>query len=183
MSKELGNSRKYPYPTMDGFQVLTPPSLRKFQNVLPPMPSEFHNREPPHPLQNFRCFLEVYFRLSNANMNKRTWIYASSRLWSSGARRQAFSDRRPGCANFFLSPNLAIKIKTTCGNFTPLCFLVLFWHLQSKIAQIQTVKIFRRSNIPLSLVASFYKSCSVHEKCSQPICLMQCTWNVSLLSE
>ena len=45
----MGNSRKYPYPTTDGFQVLTPPSLRKFQNALPPMPSEFHNREPPSP--------------------------------------------------------------------------------------------------------------------------------------
>ena len=43
---------------------------------------------------------------------------------------------------------------------------MLFWRLQSKITQIQTVKIFRRSNIPSSLVASFYMSCSVHEKCS-----------------
>ena len=43
---------------------------------------------------------------------------------------------------------------------------MLFWRLQSKIAQIQTVKIFRRSNIPSSRVASFYASCSVHEKCS-----------------
>ena len=32
----LGNSRKYPYPTTDGFHVLTPPCLRKFQNALPP---------------------------------------------------------------------------------------------------------------------------------------------------
>ena len=31
----LGNSRKYPYPTTDGFHVLTPPCLRKFQNALP----------------------------------------------------------------------------------------------------------------------------------------------------
>ena len=49
----MGNSRKYPYPTTDGFHVLTPPCLRKFQNALPPMPSEFHNHEPP-PLQNVR---------------------------------------------------------------------------------------------------------------------------------
>ena len=33
---EMGNSRKYPYPTTDGFHVLTPPCLRKFQNALPP---------------------------------------------------------------------------------------------------------------------------------------------------
>ena len=32
-----------------------------------------------------------------------------------------------GCANSFLSLNLAINIlNTTYGNFTPLCFLVLF---------------------------------------------------------
>ena len=39
----MGNSRKYSYPAMDGFHVLTPPCLRKFQNALPPMPSEFHS--------------------------------------------------------------------------------------------------------------------------------------------
>ena len=94
----LGNSRKYPYPTTDGFHVSTPPCLRKFQNVLPPpppMPSEFHNREPPLPFR-ISVFLEVHFRLSNAYMNKRTWIYASSRLWSSGPRWQAllFSDKK-----------------------------------------------------------------------------------------
>ena len=61
---------------------------------------------------------------------------------------------------------MAIKINTTNGNFTPLCFLVLFRRLQSKIAQIQTVKIFWPSNIPSNRVASFYTSCSVHEKCS-----------------
>ena len=43
---------------------------------------------------------------------------------------------------------------------------MLFRRLQSKIAQIQTVKIFWPSNIPSSHVASFYTSCSVHEKCS-----------------
>ena len=73
------------------------------------------------------------------------------------------------CANSFLSLNLAITINTTYGNFN-LCFLVLFSRLQSKIAQIQTVQIFRRSNILSSLqyflVASFYTLCSVHEKCT-----------------
>ena len=66
-----------------------------------------------------------------------------------------FSDKKtyrewPGCANSFLSLNLAIKINTTYGDF-PLCFLVLFWRVQRKIAQIQTVKIFLRSKIPLSV--------------------------------
>ena len=107
-------------------------------------------------------------------MNKWTWIYASSRLWSSGARHQTllFSDKKnlllvARLCKLLLSLNLAIKINTTYGNFTTLCFLVLFWRLQSKVAQIQTVKIFRQSNIPLSLrsflVASFYTSCSVHD--------------------
>ena len=154
----------------------------------PPMPSEFHNREPPPPVQNFRFFLEVDFRLSNGSMNKRTWIYASSRLWSSGARRQAllFSDKEnlmlvaSWVCKLFLSLNLAIKINTTYGSFTPLCFLVLFWCLQSKITQIQTVKIFWRAKycwvfdfsslrpfichvVCTKSVLNPYASCSVHE--------------------
>ena len=32
----MGDSRKYPYHTTDGFHVLNPPCLRKFQNALPP---------------------------------------------------------------------------------------------------------------------------------------------------
>ena len=92
----LGNSRKYPYPTTDGFHVLTPPCLRKFQNALPPMPSEFHNRGPPLPFRISSFSGKYIFDLSNAYMNKRTWINASSGLWSSGARRQAllFSDKK-----------------------------------------------------------------------------------------
>ena len=86
------------------------------------------------------------------------------KLYSSVTRKTY--RQQPGCANFFLGPNLAIKINTTNGNFTPLCFLVLFRRLQSKIAQIQTVKIFWPSNIPSSRVASFCMSCSVHEKYS-----------------
>ena len=35
----LGNSRKYPYHTTDGFHILTPPCFQNFQNALsPPMP-------------------------------------------------------------------------------------------------------------------------------------------------
>ena len=96
------------------------------------------------------------------------------KLYSSATRKTYRS--WPGCENFFLSPNLAIIINTIYGSFTPLCFLMLFWRLQSRIAQIQTVKIFQRSNFPSSLVASFIRhvvctksvlnpnaSCSVHE--------------------
>ena len=91
---QMGRSRNYPYPTTDGFHVLTPPCLR---NALPPPPCPQNSiiMNPP-PLQNFRFFLEVHFRLGNAYMNKRTWIYASSRLRSRGARWQAllFSDKK-----------------------------------------------------------------------------------------
>ena len=66
------------------------------------------------------------------------------KLYSSATRKTY--RRWPGCANSFLSLNLAIKKNTTYGNFTPLCFLVLFCRLQSKIARIQTVKTFRRAN-------------------------------------
>ena len=75
---QMGNSRKYPYPTTDGFHVLTPPCLRKFQNALPPppppplMPSEFHNREPPLPFRISGFSGKYIFDFSNAYMNKRT---------------------------------------------------------------------------------------------------------------
>ena len=55
----------------------------------PPCPQNSIIVSPPLPFR-ISVFLEVHFQLSNAYMNKRTWIYASSRLWSSGARRQAF---------------------------------------------------------------------------------------------
>ena len=100
------------------------------------------------------------------------------KLYSSATRKTY--RQWPGCANSFLSLNLAMKINTTYGNFTPLCFLVLFCRLQSKIAQIQTVKTFRRANtvkssifprcVPFTChvvctksVLNLYASCSVHE--------------------
>ena len=78
---KMGNSRKYPYPTMDGFHVLTPPCLRKFQNALspPPCPQNSLIVNPPSTSEFLFC-LEVHFWLSNSSMNKWTWIYASSRL-------------------------------------------------------------------------------------------------------
>ena len=122
-------------------KCITPPCPQNSIIVNLPSPSEFLS------------FLEVHFRLSNASIKKRTWIYASSRLWFSSARRQAllFSNKKnlllwPGCANSFLTLNLAIKRNTTYGSVTPLCVLVLFWCFQSKIAQIQTVKIFWWAN-------------------------------------
>ena len=72
-----------------------PPLVFGMHYPPPPCPQNSIIMNPP-PLQNFRFFLEVHFRLGNAYMNKRTWIYASSRLRSGGARWQGllFSDKK-----------------------------------------------------------------------------------------
>ena len=134
----------------------------------PPCPQNSIIVNLPSPSE-FLSFLEVHFRLSNASTKKRTWIYASSRLWFSSARRQAllFSNKKnlllwPGCANSFLTLNLAIKRNTTYGSVTPLCVLVLFWCFQSKIAQIQTVKIFWWANtVEPSIFRRYIRLCHV----------------------
>ena len=62
----LGNSRKYPYPTTDGFHFLTPPCLRKFQNALPPPPPYPQNSiivNPPSPSE-FPGFFKYIFDLA-----------------------------------------------------------------------------------------------------------------------
>ena len=47
----MGDSRKYPYHTMDSFHSLTTPSRQNFQNVLSPDASGFPvQRPPPTPL-------------------------------------------------------------------------------------------------------------------------------------
>ena len=48
----MGDSRKYPYHTMDSFHSLTTPSRQNFQNVLSPDASGFPVKSPPppHPL-------------------------------------------------------------------------------------------------------------------------------------
>ena len=138
----MGKSRKYPYPTTEGFHVLIPPPLpSEIPKCVtpPPCPQNSIIMNPLSPSEFPFFFLEVHFRLSNAYRNKWTWIYASSRLRSIGARWQAllFSDKTRLCKLLFKS-EFGYKINTTYGNFTPLCFLVLFWRLQSKIVQIQT---------------------------------------------
>ena len=52
----MGDSRKYPYHTMDGFHILTPPAFRISKMCYPPMPSDFHNRKLPFPF-GFSTFL------------------------------------------------------------------------------------------------------------------------------
>ena len=74
----LGNSRKYPYPTTDGFHVLTPPYLRKSQNAFsPPMPSEFHNREPPLPFRISVIFCISYERKHLSDLSMLVFCFRS----------------------------------------------------------------------------------------------------------
>ena len=128
----LGNSRKYPYPTTDGFHVLTPLAFgNSRKRYPPPMPSEFHNREPPLPFGIYGVFLEVHFRLGNVYMNKRRWIYASPRLWSSGARRQAllFSDKKnllTACGQAFFKSKFGYKKTPVTVIFLLFVFLCCF---------------------------------------------------------
>ena len=63
-------------------KCVTPPCPQNSTIVNPPCPSEFP------------FFFKIHFWLSNAYMNKRTWIYASLRLWSSSTRRQALLQRQ-----------------------------------------------------------------------------------------
>ena len=184
----MGNSRKYPYPTTDGFHVLTPPLAfgNSKMHYPPPIPSEFHNREPPPlPFRISVFFWKYIFDLATALWTNEhefmppqgcTLAVSGDKLYSSATRKT--NCQWLGCANSFL--NLAIKINTTYGNFTPLCFLVLFWRLQSKIAQIQTVKTFRQANtfkssiflrcvpfichvVCMKSVLNLYASCNVHK--------------------
>ena len=89
-----GQFQKISIPNNGRLPCFNPPPPLAFRNSK--MPQNSITVNPPPPLQNFMVFLEVHFWLSNAYMNKRTWIYASSRLWSSSAWRQAllFSDKK-----------------------------------------------------------------------------------------
>ena len=54
---QLGDSRKYPYHTTDGFHILTPLAFRISKMRYPPMPSDFHNRKLPPPVRIFHFFV------------------------------------------------------------------------------------------------------------------------------
>ena len=114
-----------------------PPCLQKFQNALPPpMPSKFHNREPPLPFRISVFVLKYIFDLASALRTNECEFMPpqdcdlaapGDKLYSSATS----NDKKnlmlvAGYANSFLSLNLAIKINTTYGSFTPLCFLVFF---------------------------------------------------------
>ena len=94
------NSKYLQFHLIRQFQKISIPNHRQLPCSPPPsLPSEILEcATPQHPLRfiilnppifGISAFLEVHFQLGNAYMNKRTWIYASSRLWSSAARLQA----------------------------------------------------------------------------------------------
>ncbi len=56
----MGNFRKYPYTTTDGFNILTPPCLRKFQNALPPHALGIPLSLTPPPVRIFPFFFKSF---------------------------------------------------------------------------------------------------------------------------
>ena len=58
---EMGDSRKYPYPTTGGMSILTPLCPRKFQNPHPPMHAlPIPKSLTPPPLWNFPFFFRPF---------------------------------------------------------------------------------------------------------------------------
>ena len=95
ISSTLGNSRKYPYPTTASFIVLTPAlPLEILECVTSPSPQ---NSIIVNPLPfGISAFFGSTFLTWQRLYEQRTWIYASSMLWSDGARWQAllFSNKK-----------------------------------------------------------------------------------------
>ena len=56
---EMGDSRKYPYPTMGGMSILTPPCRRKFQNAYPPLALRIPKSLTPPLLRNFPLLFQT----------------------------------------------------------------------------------------------------------------------------
>ena len=151
----LGNSRKYPYPTTDGFHVLTPLAFgnSRMRYPLPPCPQNSLIVRPRYP-SGFPEFFWRYIFDSATFIwtNKHEFmppqgcdlVAPGDKLYSSATRKTYRLRMARLCCL-----NLAIK-NTSYGNFPPLCFLVLFWRSQSKIAQ-KTVKIFARNTVEPSI--------------------------------
>ena len=56
---EMGDSRKYPYPTTGGMSILTPPCPRKFQNAYPPLALRIPKSLTPPLLRNFPLLFQT----------------------------------------------------------------------------------------------------------------------------
>ena len=125
-----GQFQKISIPNHGRLPGFSPLAFGNSRMRYPPMPSEFHNREPPYPSEFPGVFLEVHFRLGNVYMNKRTWIYASPRLWSSGARWQAllFSDKKnlPTACGQAVQPFFKSKFGYKNTPFTVIFLLFVF---------------------------------------------------------
>jgi len=74
MKLVLGDSRKHPYHTTDGFHILTPPTFGISKMRYPPMPSDFHNCKPPLPF-GFSIFLSNLLELSEGFANMPNLAY------------------------------------------------------------------------------------------------------------
>ena len=97
-----GQFQKISIPNHGRLPCFNPPLPSEIPKcATPPMPSEFHSREPPPPLQNFRFFLEVHFRLSNAYKNEHEFMppqgcdlaAPGDKLYSSVTRKTYASDQ------------------------------------------------------------------------------------------
>ena len=56
---EMGDSRKYPYPTTGGMSILTPPCPWKFQNAYPPLALRIPKSLTPPLLRNFPLLFQT----------------------------------------------------------------------------------------------------------------------------
>ena len=116
----MGNSRKYPYTTMDGFNILTPPCLRKFQNVLPPHALRIPKSLIPPSPRNFHFSVKP-FGIRNVFTKRPTWVilrqtvsHHSTFVWKKLEKKNDFC--LPLCNSynlqkFYIAPNCYKTLK------------------------------------------------------------------------
>ena len=134
----MGNSRKYPYPTTDGFHVLTPPCLQKSQNASPPCPqNSIIMNPPPLPFGISAFFWKYIFDLATPIWTNEHELMPpqgcdlaapGDKLYSS-ATRKTYCEW-PGCANSFLSLNFVYLRTTKVHNNSIFKELTLLFLLQ-----------------------------------------------------
>ena len=119
-SCRMGNSRKYPYTTTDGFNILTPPCLRKFQNALPPpCPQNSIIVNPPSPSE-FPFFPQTLRNYQMCSQNAQLGLFYVNRfhitplLWEKIGKKKDFC--LPLCNSynlqkFYIIPNCYRTLK------------------------------------------------------------------------
>ena len=72
----LGDSRKFPYHTTDGFHILTPPPAFGISKMrYPLMPSDFHNRKPDPPSRSdFPFFCQTLRKYLQGSLICPIWL-------------------------------------------------------------------------------------------------------------